>query len=103
MVQELSQALDLIEKINNSLGINLLSSEELKDAKNNIAWIERSQQNLTTTIKQANISDLNNEKMTNKIMVDFNREIGDIAQCMEDIHAQIILSAQRYVEFLDKS
>jgi hypothetical protein len=102
MIQQLSQALNLLEKINKSLETELISSSELADAKDNLVWLERSKENLTTTLQQGEmLSNFKDDKITSKIIVDFNREIGDIAQCIEDMHSYVILAAERYVEFLD--
>lgn len=103
MIQELSQALDLLEKINKSLEIELISSSELTDAKDNLTWLKRSTKKLADTLQQSEmLSSFKDNKTTSKIIVDFNREIGDLAQCIENIHSHIILVAERYVEFLDK-
>lgn len=103
MIQELSKALDLLEKINKSLEAELISAAELADAKDNLVWLEKNKKNLTSTLQQGEmVSNFKDDKITSKIIVDFNREIGDIAQYIEDIHSYVILAAERYVKFLDK-
>jgi homoaconitase/3-isopropylmalate dehydratase large subunit len=98
MNQLLSQLSKILLKINQITGHKLTTPAELTEYKELAQKIQQDKAKLATILDHAEQSLSNDVDVIIKLIVNINREFGDIVQEMQNIESQLILIAQRYAK-----
>lgn len=98
MNQLLSQLLRILLKFNQITEHKLSTAAELTEYKKIARKIHQDTVKLSGILDHAEQGLPNDVDVIIKLMVDINREFGDIVQEMQDIENQFILVAQRYAK-----
>jgi hypothetical protein len=101
VIKELARTLDLLQKVAQDMNAEQLMKSEITKGRNSLFRLEKTMQDLIKVLERNEHAVLNNDDIVIRLMVDLNREIGDIAQYVEEIHNCMILSAHRYADYMD--
>jgi|SRR5579863_2128436 len=98
MKEFLSQLSKILSKINQVTGHKLSTTAELNEYKEIAQKINQDMTKLSTILNHAEQSLPNDTDIIIRLIVDINREFGDIVQEMQDVQDQLIQISVRYAK-----
>ncbi len=98
MKEFLAQLSKILLKINHVTKHKLSTTKELKECQESMQILQQDMKKLHDFLDRADQSLPNDDDVIVKLIVDMNREFGNMVQEMQDIRAQLKLVAQRYVK-----